>query len=328
MVRPWDLRVAYYTPRAKMPTLTDAPQLHPEHPPSVLIANAGEWSARALESVLAPAGYSITQVSTSADVLAVVRRRTPDLIFLSTRLRDGSGIDLTVTLREDLGCGPGVPIIVTSDERMSRGARLAALEAGAWLTLTYPFDAEELIAQLRAYAPARRSITQLEEASLIDPNTKLYSRQGLEQRARELHAQAGRHREPLACVIFTPVPTQGAAAVKEAVSLWGRALKTAGRQSDAIGRYGEAEFAVLAPNTDVDGALTMAHRLAAVLRSSSTVKGERRFEVRAGYEALEDIKRRPTQAEDLLQHAARALAGARSDDSGGWIRGNGGRERL
>jgi diguanylate cyclase (GGDEF)-like protein len=177
-----------------------------------------------------------------------------------------------------------VPIIVTSDERMSRGARLAALEAGAWLTLTYPFDAEELIAQLSAYAPARRSITQIEEASLVDPNTKLYSRQGLEQRARELHAQAGWHREPLACVIFTPVPTQGAVALTEAVSLWGRALKAAGRQSDAIGRYGEAEFAVLAPNTNVDGVLTMARRLAAVLRSSSTVKGERRFEVQAGYE--------------------------------------------
>ncbi len=311
-----------------MPTRTDTPQPHPEGPPSVLIANPGEWSARALESVLSAAGYSITQISTSAEVRAAVRRRTPELIFLSTRLHDGSGIDLTAALREDPGCGPGVPIIVTSDERMSRGARLAALEAGAWLTLTYPFDAEELIAQLSAYAPARRSITQIEEASLVDPNTKLYSRQGLEQRARELHAQAGRHREPLACVIFTPVPTQGAVALTEAVSLWGRALKAAGRQSDAIGRYGEAEFAVLAPNTNVDGVLTMARRLAAVLRSSSTVKGERRFEVQAGYDALDDITRRPTQAEELLQHAALALAGARSDDSGDWIRRYEGRERL
>jgi diguanylate cyclase (GGDEF)-like protein len=299
----------------------------------VLIADASEWSARALDSVLSAGQYEVTQVSTAAEVLAGVRGRTPDLIFVSMRLHEGTAVDLTATLREEPGCGPGVPIIVISTEHMSRATRLAALEAGAWLTLTYPFDAEELLAQLDAYIAARRAITELEEASLIDSKTELYSRRGLERRARELHAQAQRHEEPLACVIFSAVPsrevpTQSAAELQEAVRLWGRALKVAGRRSDAVGRYGEADFAVLAPSTGTDAAVNMVRRLAAVLRSSSTVHGRPRFEVRAGYEAVEDLLQTPIEAGELLEHAASAVTAARKDISGQWMRRYGSGEQT
>ncbi|MHC4108765.1 MAG: GGDEF domain-containing response regulator [Planctomycetota bacterium] len=308
-----------------MPTQQDQPTL-------ALIADPGEWSARALESVLSAVEYTVIQVSTAAEVLAAVRHRTPDLIFVSTRLPGGTPAELAAELRTDPLCGPSVPIIVISTEHMSRATRLAALEAGAWLALTYPFDAEELLAQLDAYIAARRSITQLEDASLIDSETELYSRRGLERRARELHAQAQRHQEPLACVIFAPVParavpTQGAASMQEAVRLWGRALRVAGRQSDTIGRYGEADYAVLAPSTGADAAVNMARRLAAVLRSSATVHGQPRFEVRAGYEAVEDMVETPMEANELLEHASRALAQARRDESGGWMRRYGDQER-
>jgi diguanylate cyclase (GGDEF)-like protein len=315
-----------------MPTRTDTGVLQRNRPSLVLIADPGEWSARALESVLSASEYIVIQVSTAAQVLAAVRRRTQDLIFLSTRLHEGTAVDLTATLREDPACGPGVPIIVISTEHMSRATRLAALEAGAWLTLTYPFDAEELLAQLDAYIAARRSITQLEDASLIDSETELYSRRGLERRGQELHALALRHRQPMACVVFVPLASPEAAAgdrasLEEAVRLWGKALKVAGRRSDAVGRYGPTEFAVIAANTGAEAATGMAKRLGAVLRSAGTQDGRRRYKVRAGIEALEDPVATPMEVEELLEHASRALAQARRDESGGWMRRYGDPER-
>jgi diguanylate cyclase (GGDEF)-like protein len=291
----------------------------------VLIADASEWSARALDSVLSAGRYEVTQVSTAAEVLADVRRRTPDLIFLSTRLHEGTAVDLTATLREVPGCGPRVPIIVISTEHMSRATRLAALEAGAWLTLTYPFDAEELLAQLDAYIAARRSITQLEEASLIDSKTDLYSRRGLERRGQELQALAMRHRQPMSCVVFAPLTTPEATArhratLEEAVRLWGKALKVAGRRSDAVGRYGPTEFVVIAPNTGAEAATGMAKRLGAVLRSASTRNGRQQYDIRAGYEAVEDPVATPMDVNELLQHALRAVGEARTDNSGEWVR--------
>jgi PleD family two-component response regulator len=297
--------------------------------PSVLIADPGEWSARSLESVLSEELYRVTRVGTADALFAAVRGSTPDLIFLSTRLPGGAPAELVAALRADPCCGPSVPIIVTSTEHLPRGARLEALEAGAWLTITYPFDAEELLALLDAYLAARRSYTEATQKSFVDQTTELYSRRGLQQRGQEVQALAMRHQQPMACVVFTPVPTheataQGETPMEEAVRLWGKALKVAGRRSDALGRYGPTEFAVIAPNTGADAATGMAKRLAAVLRSAGTLDGRQRYDVRAGYEAVEDPVATPIEASELLEHAARAAGEARADRSGGWMRRYGG----
>ena len=307
-----------------MPTRIDTGVPQRSRPPLVLIADASDWSARALESVLSAVEYTVIQLSTAAEVLAAVRRRTPDLIFLSTRLPGGTPAELAAELRADPRCGPSVPIIVTSAEHMLRGTRLAALKAGAWLTLTYPFDAEELLAQLDAYVAARQCFTRATEESFVDQATGLYSRPGLQRRAQELQALALRHRQPMACVVFAPLPTPEATArdeapLEEAVRLWGKALKVAGRRSDAVGRYGPTEFAVIAPNTGAEAATGMARRLAAVLRSASTRDGRQRYDIRAGYEAVEDMVQTPMDAEELLGHASRAAAEARKSNSGEWM---------
>ena len=84
---------------------------------------------------------------------------------------------------------------------------------------------------------------------------------------------------------------------------------------------------MLAPSTDADAAVQMARRLGAVLRSTSTAHGEQRFDVRAGYEAVEDMLQTPIDAEELLRHASRALAEARTKPAGEWVRRYGEPER-
>jgi len=89
-------------------------------------------------------------------------------------------------------------------------------------------------------------------------------------RARDLASQADRRGAALACVVLAPALEGGhaqrdraAAALQldAAVDAVVHGLKQTGRSSDAIGRLGRTEFAVLAPDADARGARQLGTRL-------------------------------------------------------------------
>ena len=57
-------------------------------PPLVLIANDQEWSARSLESILGPNGYSVIRAYTGQQALDRARTAHPDLIILDAQMPD------------------------------------------------------------------------------------------------------------------------------------------------------------------------------------------------------------------------------------------------
>jgi two-component system phosphate regulon response regulator PhoB len=69
--------------------------------PVVLIVDDQEWSTRALESVLTPAGYEVGRAYTHARGLDRARAEPPDLMFINLNLPDGTGVSLCRALRED-----------------------------------------------------------------------------------------------------------------------------------------------------------------------------------------------------------------------------------
>src|SRR2546428_13670878 len=82
---------------------------------------------------------------------------------------------------------------------------------------------------------------------MVDDLTGLYTAVGLARRARELIFQASHHNTSAACVVFAPV-LEGEPSV-ELLQLVGRTFQAGGRRSDAIGRVGQGEVAVVAPGT-------------------------------------------------------------------------------
>jgi GGDEF domain-containing protein len=86
--------------------------------------------------------------------------------------------------------------------------------------------------------------------------------------------------------------------------------------SDAIGRLGPTEFAVVAQGTDKDGAIRMAERL---VRSIQTPDGTA-FKVCAGYDAVDNYHEAPIEPSDMLVRATMAMRLSRSDGNGSWIR--------
>lgn len=289
--------------------------------PLVLIANDQEWSARSLESILGPNGYAVIRAYTGQQALERARTSQPDIIILDAQMPDIHGFEVCRALRSDPRFSTTTPIVITTSGPSGRTQRLEAYRAGAWEFLGQPLDGEALLLKLHTFLQSKRQVDLLREENLLDSGTGLYNMRGLARRAREIGSDAIRRREALACVVFAPetelenvdleAPEEELLRMSDQV---GAVFRQVGRVSDAIGRLGPTEFAVIAPATGVDGAVRLVSRLGeAVEATKIPVRGgERSVRVKAGYCAVPDFAESSVDAVELLLRATTALRDLRS----------------
>jgi diguanylate cyclase (GGDEF)-like protein len=295
--------------------------------PLVLIANDQEWSARSLESILGPSGYSVVRAYTGQQALERVRTTQPDIIILDAQMPDVHGFEVCRQLRNDPRVSANTPIIITTSGPSGRTQRLEAYRAGAWEFLGQPIDGEALLLKLTTFLSSKREVDALKEESLLDPATGLYNMRGLARRAHEIGADAFRRRDPLACVVFAPETEEAteshddeAQRIAEQV---GQLLKRVGRSSDAIGRLGPSEFAVIAPATGTEGVLRLVRRIGTSIEAEPVPVrgGERSLRVQAGYCAVPDFAESQVDAVELLLRATTALRDLKRDGDAERVRG-------
>jgi diguanylate cyclase (GGDEF)-like protein len=302
----------------------------------VLIANDQEWSARSLETILGPRGYAVLRSYNARQTLDLARRVRPDVVILDVRLPDDDGLEVCRTLRDPAYLGLATPILVTSSDPGHRGQQVAAYAAGAWDYVLLPLDGEVLIHKLDTFTAAKREADRLREEGLLDPATGLYNARGLARRAREIGAEASRRRDALACVALIPAPGDGSAfddataddVVSRVAEQLGGLLRRTGRTSDAVGRLGRTEFAIIAPATEAVGAHRLAERVRAAVEAEQItvappITGEMsirdaserarsgdpgsQVRVRVGYYAVPDFAESSVDAVEMLVRAASAL---------------------
>jgi diguanylate cyclase (GGDEF)-like protein len=296
--------------------------------PLVLIANDQEWSARSLESILGPNGFSVVRAYTGQQALERARTAQPDLIILDAQMPDMHGFEVCRSLRNDPRFGATTPIIITTSGPSGRTQRLEAYRAGAWEFLGQPLDGEALLLKLGTFLLCKQEVDGLREESLLDPGTGLYNMRGLARRAREIGSDALRRRDPLACVVFSPESDEAGAEEQpddEFIRMSdqiGQLFRRSGRVSDAIGRLGQAESAVIAPATGSEGALRLIRRLGAAVEATPIPVrgGERTLRVRAGYCAVPDFAESSVDAVELLLRATTALRDLKRDPDGEAVR--------
>ena len=296
--------------------------------PLVLIANDQEWSARSLESILGPNGYSVVRAYTGQQALERARTAQPDLIILDAQMPDMHGFEVCRTLRNDPRFSATTPIVITTSGPSGRTRRLEAYQAGAWEFLGQPLDGESLLLKLGTFLRSKREVDSLREESLLDQGTGLYNMRGLARRAKEIGSEAFRRRDPLACVVFSPDaesvdPENEEDAEEQRMSeQLGLLFRQAGRASDAIGRLGQSEFAVIAPATGPEAALRLVRRLGSAVESTPIPVrgGERSVRVRAGYCAVADFGESSVDAVELLLRATTALRDLKREGDGERVR--------
>ena len=139
---------------------------------------------------------------------------------------------------------------------------------------------------------------------MIDRGSGLYNPVGFSQRAEELAAFVLRQGLPSACAVFRPTDQT---ATRAAGDRLGRAFKSVGRLSDAIGRTGQSEFAVFAPATNAWAAAKLMQRMRDQVSLEAGYMPERgqRVTLRSAYSAA--LPSQKVEAKTLLERARNAL---------------------
>jgi|SRR5882762_705087 len=273
----------------------------------VLIVTSEDIVSRSIDTILAPAGFSVAQVFTAAAALEIARHETPppDAFIVDLQSADVDGVNLCRELRAQRRITAATPIILITPRAGTRAMRLDALRAGASDLRSGILDAEEFLLDLQARLAAKFSLDQARTDGLTDTVTGAYNTKGLERRANEVVASAARHHAVFACAAFvpdTPVPATDLADLGDKLGI---EFYRQARTSDALARVGPAEFVVLAPETDAKGAARLAMRLAAAVESSVNANGGSRVRVRSASYALAAP---PAASLDPLMPVARARA--------------------
>ena len=289
--------------------------------PRILVVSHHADAALELEQVAARRGYLVRRAYTGLEALeqavdqpGQTSQAAPDLIVLDDSLPDIDPFDASRALRDDPRVGSGVPILLVTAGKPTTAEHHAALRAGVWEYVAHPFQAEELGGKLDSYLLWKLEATRARDGDNLADEMGLYTLRGLALRAQELTLQAFHHAASLACVALAPVPQEHAGAV----DLVARVLSAMGRRSDAIGRVGPGEFAVVAPGTDRAGAVLLAERVARALQTAAPAGGLPGL--RAGYDAVSNARYTPIEPKNLLGRATSALRVAKTAAGPGWIR--------
>ncbi len=188
----------------------------------------------------------------------------PDLALVNTAMIDaGKGIDWWRN-STDSNLETALPVIFLSDDK-SIEAEVAAFEAGAADFFAKPFHPRVLRARLNMHLQARESQRQLNKIARVDGLTSICNRREFDLRLMSEWSRGVRTGQPLALLMIDVDKFKqyndhyGHLRGDECLIRVARVLKSCTqRNSDLIARYGGEEFVALLPDSDLEGALTVA----------------------------------------------------------------------
>lgn len=229
-------------------------------------------AAESLRPLVLPAAASLASAAALALVFGLLALRSGSRqarplweLYLGLRkARDGQAVELAVPQMQ----GEAESLTLAFNDTMrrlheSRGTLERELAA--------------LREQNSAFQSQRRMLAQL---TVTDPLTQLANRRSFEDQLAKEIKRLSRHKEGLAMLVvdiddFKKVNDElGHAAGDEFLVQVARILKEQARETDVVARYGGEEFVVIAPSTDLDGAVVLAERMRTAVAEASFIVEE------------------------------------------------------
>jgi diguanylate cyclase (GGDEF)-like protein len=217
-------------------------------------------------------GYEIVEAVDGESALAQCAATRPDAILLDIEMPglDGYGVLARLKSDEELS---DIPVVFLTG-RTGTDDMVAGLRAGAHDYLRKPFETAELLARVggavrikRLQDELRIRNRQLDELSRIDGLTGLSNRRHIDEQLLKEADIANRHGQALAILIldidhFKHVnDDEGHPAGDRVLREFAQRVQGAIRTGDLVGRWGGEEFIVIAPQTDIAGAVTLGERI-------------------------------------------------------------------
>ena len=211
-----------------------------------------------------------TQVEIMADfeslLTAALDQGIPDLVLVNTALiGDVEGSDCDWWRNSaDMQMDSALPVIFLSEDKCTE-AEVSAFEAGAADFIAKPFHPRVLRARLHMHLHARESQRQLNNIARVDGLTAISNRREFDLRLMSEWSRGARTGQTLALLMIDVDKFKeyndhyGHIRGDECLIEVARVLKICTqRPSDLIARYGGEEFVALLPDSDLEGALTVA----------------------------------------------------------------------
>ncbi len=290
--------------------------------PSIEHVRSSESRARvllvddALDSLTATANllrehFEVTPTRFATHAVKLAREEPCDAVVTALRMPGVDGLALLDLLRVS-SMSPAPPLLVVAEQR-DAPSRRPALERGVFDFLVRPFEREELIARLQSAVLHGQELQREHSLQLTDELTGLLNRRALNIALRDALHKSAEQGMPVALALVDQDGLKrindhyGHAAGDRAIVAVARALTAVRRSTDVVVRQGGDEFAVLMPNTTIDGAHRMLERAEVELQNHPIELGEgRAVHVRISF-GIASCNASVTTADSLLAVADTAL---------------------
>jgi two-component system, cell cycle response regulator len=291
----------------------------------VLLVEDQEISRKLTEKILHKAGFNVTSVENGKKALELFKKQFFPIILSDWMMPEMDGIELCRAIRSTESSGYVFIILLTA--RDSKEDIIAGLEAGADDYLAKPFNPGELNARIKTgirildlERSLKKANEEIKKLSVRDPLTDCYNRGYLNDRLSKDIIYALRYNHPLSLILcdidhFKIVnDTYGHQAGDQVLKDFVNSIKKTFRNKiDWLVRYGGEEFIIVLPETDVEGAKTLAERLRIKISNQKTQFENLEITITASFgvsgfthqthkEKISDIKL-ITKADQLLYQA-------------------------
>ncbi|MBK7861916.1 MAG: diguanylate cyclase [Archangiaceae bacterium] len=236
---------------------------NPDDKPRLLLVGDSSRSLDSLKQMLGE-DFELASTNHATHAVKLAREEPCDAVVTDLRMPGVDGLALLDLLRVS-SMSPAPPLLVVADPHDARH-RHPALERGVFDFLVRPLERAELVARLQSAVLHGQELQREHNLQLTDDLTGLLNRRALNVALREALQRSAEHGSPIALALVDQDGLKqindrwGHAAGDKAIVAVARALSAVRRSTDVVVRQGGDEFAVLMPNTSIDGAHRMLER--------------------------------------------------------------------
>jgi diguanylate cyclase (GGDEF)-like protein len=253
--------------------------------------------------------YTVITASSAEETLARAVS-APDLILLETFMPGKDSFELLVEFKKNPALA-NIPVILIAPFR-DEGEEEKGLLLGAVDYIVKPLNAAVLRARIKTHLSIADKMRSIEKAPQSDPLTGLPNKRSFDERITIEWKRAAREKTPMSLLsVFAAdgeASARGEAFLKALTDILAR---NARRPSDLAASLEAGRFAVLLPNTSMNGAVKIAEEIYSQAETALAVDGNKHAAV-INIGVVSQIPQADMTLEDFFARAEKALFQAKA----------------